>query len=130
MSKELEQAANQEFPEELPASVAHHLPEEENQLERVEFSEEKVLDFIRQVQESPSYYTSHFELDLEKVGLLPGLEETGVLPPKKSVTEIEPSTLDVEPHPEQLVGERQKALKNLYIGTVLANLFEELFSRK
>ena len=128
MSKGIEQKADQGLSEELPASVVHHLPEEENQLERVDFSEEKVLDFIRQVQESPSFYTTHFELDLEKMGLLPGLEETGVLPPRNSPTEPESSS--EEQQQNQLVEERTKVLKNLYIGTVLGHLFDELFPPK
>lgn len=128
MSKSNEQEPPLGFSEEFPASVVHRLPEEEDQLERIEFSKEKVLDFINNVQESPSYYSSQFELDLERAGLLPRLEESEVLPPRKALTDSD--ALSEEGQQDQLEEEREQVLKNLYLGTILANLFEDLFSKK
>jgi len=123
-----EQESDLGFSEEYPASVIHRLPEEEDQLERIEFSQDKVFDFIHQVQESPSYYSSQFELDLEKAGILPGLEKLKVLPPRKASTE--PEAMLEEGQQDLIEEEREQVLKNLYLGTVLANLFDELFSKK
>ena len=128
MSKGRERDADQGLPEELPASVVHQLPEEEGQLDRVQFSREKVFDFIRRVEERPAYFASQFELDLEKGGLLSGLEEAGVLPlgadPNKSETSAGTG------HQEPAERAREKALKDLYVGTMLGHLFDELFSNK
>ena len=128
MSIGKEQEPDLGFSEEYPAIVIHHLPEEEDQLDRVEFSQEKILSFVRQVQESPLNYSSQFELDLEKAGLIQGLEESGVLPPKKPATQSE--LLLEEGQHDLLEEEREQVLKNLYLGTVLANLFDKLFSIK
>ena len=128
MSKRVEGDQVQSEPEEPPASVVHQLPGEEGKLERSQFSKEKVLDFIRQVQERPSYYSTHFELDLEKAGLLSELEETGVLPPAGPPIDFESSSRSAQRDPAVKV--RENTLKNIYIGTLLGHLFDELFSPK
>jgi hypothetical protein len=124
----IERGSDEPSPEELPSSATHKLPEEEWELEPAEFTREKALDYISRVQESPTEYVAHFELDLERAGLLSELEETGVLPPKASLVDFEypPQELQEEP----AVKERKDALKKLYIGTILGHLFDELFSKK
>jgi hypothetical protein len=79
-SKEINQNNDQALPEEPLAEVVHRLPAEEWELEQAHLSKEKVIDFIRQVQEHPTFFTTNLALDLEKVGLLSELEEAGVLP--------------------------------------------------
>ena len=124
----VERENDEQLVEELPASATHRLPEEEWELESADFTKEKALDYINQVQESPAEYVAHFELDLERAGLLSELEETGVLPPKAPLVDFEypPQELQEEP----AVKERKDALKKLYIGTILGHLFDELFSKK
>jgi hypothetical protein len=122
----VERENDEQLPEEVPASATHRLPEEEWELEPAEFTRAKALDYINRVQESPTDYVEHFELDLERAGLLPELEETGVLPPKAPLIDFENSPADVQDDP--IMKERSDVLKNLYIGTVLGHLFDELVS--
>jgi hypothetical protein len=122
----VERESDEQLPEELPASATHRLPEEEWELESAEFTKEKALDYINRVQESPAEYVAHFELDLERAGLLSELEETGILPPKGPLIDFENPRADVQNDP--IMKERRDVLKNLYIGTVLGHLFDELVS--
>jgi hypothetical protein len=111
-------------PEELPASIEHRFPNEERELEKIRFSKERVIEFIRQVQGLPTYYATHFELDLEKAELLSDLEDAGVLPTRQRYLE---STSESEAN-GQRPNEREKVLKHIYIGTVIGHLFDDLFS--
>jgi hypothetical protein len=124
----VERENDQQAPEELPASVTHKLPEEEWELEPAEFTKEKALDFIHQVQESPTDYIAHFEIDLEKAGVLSELEEKGVLPSKDPMKDPESRSDDLDD--EVVITQREEVLKNLYIGTILGHLFDNLFSKK
>jgi hypothetical protein len=124
----VERESDEQLPEELPASVTHQLPKEDWELEPAEFTKAKALDYINRVQESPTDYVEHFELDLERAGLLPELEETGVLPPKTPIVDFEYPPQDVQDEP--VMKEREDALKKLYIGTILGHFFDELFSKK
>ena len=124
----VKQENDQQVPEELPVSATHRLPEEKGEFEIAEFSKEKVLDFVQQVQENPTHYIAHFEIDLEKAGLLSELEEKGVLPSKDPVRD--PESRSDELHDEVFMTQREEVLKNLYIGTVLGHLFDNLFSKK
>jgi hypothetical protein len=123
-----ERENDEQLPEEMPASATHRLPEEEWELESAEFTKEKALDYINQVQENPNEYVAHFELDLERAGLLSELEETGVLTPKSPLVDFEYPPQDVQD--ERIMKEREDALKKLYIGTILGHFFDELFSKK
>jgi hypothetical protein len=124
----VERDNDEQLPEEMPASATHRLPDEEWELERVQLSKEKVMDFIHRVQERPNYYATHFELDLEKMDLLADLEEAGVLPVVKPKNE--PTSPPDDTETEQVDDGREKVLNNIYMGTVIGNLFGEIFSRK
>jgi hypothetical protein len=124
----VERENDEQLPEEMPASATHRLPEEEWELEPAEFSREKALDYINRVQESPTEYIAHFELDLERVGLLSELEEKGILPTRANLIHHEYSDESVQGKPD--IKQREDVLKNLYIGTVLGHLFDELYYRK
>ena len=124
----VEREDEQLLSEEIPPAVTHQVDRGEKDVEEVEFTRDKVLDFVTHVQENPSRYTAHFELDLNRSGLLTDLEETGILPRKDPKADAESSSEDIQY--ESLVDERDEILKHIYIGTVLAHLFNKLFPNK
>jgi hypothetical protein len=122
MSSTVEGESVEIEPEELPASIEHRFPREEQELEKIRFSKESVIEFVRKVEERPIYYATHFELDLEEAGLISALEDSGVLPVLEQSLEI---TSESDANAQKL-NERAKSLKDIYIGTILGHLFDEL----
>ncbi len=104
------------------------------------FTKRGALEFLRRVNLS-SIYPDYFEIRLDELGLTTGLEEMGVLPVVHDLNPFDPElqqdahTQWAEGHPKesklfrQQIANRDQALRYIFIGAILGNVYKEIFPR-
>lgn len=110
----------------------------QNDSDRVSILRARILGRLKEVQQIPAY-TTLFENDLDKAGLLSGLEELGILPVAQNPN---PFDADLEEkqheqwwdeHPEaakgfhEILEKRLEILESLHIGAIIGYLLGDSF---
>ena len=104
------------------------------------FSRQRAFDYLKKVHEDPSSST-YFELTLNQAELLPGLEESGILPVPGNPNPFDPEFEEEQheqwwqAHPEEgeefgrMIDKRREIFRYLYIGAAIGRLFVDLFAK-